>query len=341
MSKVSVIVPIYNSEKVLSRCIESILNQSYKNLEIILINDGSVDRSIEIMREYQKLDSRIKIIDNKNNGVSETRNIGIRNASGDYIQFVDSDDYIELNMIEETLKVMSRENADLVMTGLFLDIEGQNSVDAIIQTFEEKICIDKKEIAREVLKRLNGTYVNSPVNKLYKRCIIEENNINMDKNIDLGEDLIFNLEYLKFCNSVIFAKESYYHYCMKVEDNLTFKYRSEKLRLMEILYKKCDEYFKESNLDELEIRVLNSMFIKWMYSCFMDLNNKNCDLRFIEKIKYIKLNIKKYKYITDKTAKLGLAFKILKIAFISPTLVWIISKFIYLIKVKFRKIFYR
>lgn len=341
MSKVSIIVPIYNGENVLSRCIDSILNQSYKNLEIILINDGSKDKSIDILRKYEKLDDRIIVINNENKGVSETRNIGVMQATGDYIQFIDSDDYIELDMIEKTIKLMEKENADLVITGLFLDIEDGKKINSAIQTFEKETCRDKKIIAQNVISRLNGTYINSPVNKLYKKSIIVDNNIKMDKGIDLGEDLIFNLEYIKFCKCVVFSEEVYYHYCMQVQENLTFKYRSDKLDLMAILFEKCENYFIESGLDEVEIKDLNALFIKWMYSCFLDLNNKNCNLKFIEKHRYIKRNIEKYRYIIDNTKDLGIMLKVLKLTFISPTIVYIISKLIYIIKVNFRKLLYK
>ena len=91
---------------------------------------------------------------------------------------------------------------------------------------------------------MGGTYINSPINKLFKRNIIVENNIYMDKSIDLGEDLLFNLMYLKFCNKVIFDDKCYYHYWMKIENNLTFKYRENKLDLMYLIYNKSEEYFK-------------------------------------------------------------------------------------------------
>ena len=119
MPKISVIVPVYNTEKYIGRCIESILNQSYKELEVIVINDGSSDGSAEIIRKYAENDSRIIFIDNKNYGVSESRNIGIRNAKGEYIQFVDSDDFIDENMLKDTLKLLEEHNVDMVITGLY------------------------------------------------------------------------------------------------------------------------------------------------------------------------------------------------------------------------------
>ena len=180
MCKISVIVPVYNAEKYLSRCIDSILNQTYKDFELILINDGSKDKSIDILRKYENIDNRIKVIDNSNNGVSKTRNIGIRLAQGEYIQFIDSDDFIDENMFEYNINTVEQENADIVMTGFYLDIESKKGIDTVLQTFEKSISIGAKDIARNLINRLNGTYINSPVNKLYKKSIIVDNNILMN-----------------------------------------------------------------------------------------------------------------------------------------------------------------
>ena len=175
MPKISIIVPIYNAEKVLKRCVDSILNQSYKNFELILINDGSKDKSIDIINEYKEKDERIKVIDNKNKGVSETRNIGIKTSKGEYIQFIDADDFIDPYMIEETLKEIEKNKADSVITGLYLDIESENEIKSSKQTFEYKIEEGNSNIAVAVMDRLNGTYINSPVNKIYKKSIIIDN----------------------------------------------------------------------------------------------------------------------------------------------------------------------
>ena len=108
MEKVSVIIPIYNAEKFLSLCLESIINQTYKNLEIVLVNDGSLDNSIEICRQYAERDNRIKIIDDKNRGVSYARNKGIEKATGQYILFIDSDDIVKKNYIDILVKKINK-----------------------------------------------------------------------------------------------------------------------------------------------------------------------------------------------------------------------------------------
>ena len=117
MPQVSVIIPIYNSEKYLHECLDSVINQTYKDIEIILVDDGSTDKSSSICDEYAKKDERIKVFHTSNNGPSHARNIGIDNATGEYIVFQDSDDYIELNMIEDTVKEALKSDSDLVISG--------------------------------------------------------------------------------------------------------------------------------------------------------------------------------------------------------------------------------
>ena len=113
---ISIVVPIYNSEKWLEKCVKSLINQTYQDIEILLINDGSKDRSLEICNEYAKKDNRIVVIDKENEGVSATRNLGIKKAQGEFIQFVDSDDYADVQMCEKLLNAI--ENVDLVVCGL-------------------------------------------------------------------------------------------------------------------------------------------------------------------------------------------------------------------------------
>lgn len=115
MNKVSIIVPIYNAEKTIKRCIDSILNQSYKNFELLLINDGSKDQSLEIIKEYK--DKRIVVIDKKNEGVAKTRNLGIKKATGDYIMFIDNDDYIDSDYVDTYVNEIINSKSDLVIGG--------------------------------------------------------------------------------------------------------------------------------------------------------------------------------------------------------------------------------
>lgn len=123
-SLVSVIVPVYNAEKYLKKCMESILKQTYENIELILINDGSIDKSLDICNQFSKRDRRIRVIDKDNSGVSDTRNLGIMLAKGKYLCFVDSDDYIEENYIEKM--ILNTDESTLTMCGYFIETSMEN-----------------------------------------------------------------------------------------------------------------------------------------------------------------------------------------------------------------------
>lgn len=174
MKKVSIIIPVYNSEKYISKCLDSVINQTYKNIEILVINDGSKDNSINILSEYEKKDSRIIVIDKENEGVAKTRNMGIKKATGDYIMFIDNDDFIDSDYVETYLK-----NTDY---------------DIVIGSYK------RTDINGEILFKYNlnedsiwSKYiVLAPWAKLYKKDFLIKNNIEF-LNYGIGEDVYFNL----------------------------------------------------------------------------------------------------------------------------------------------------
>ena len=147
MKKISVIVPVYNTEEYIEKCINSITGQTYKNLEIIVVNDGSTDNSLNILKSLQSKDSRIRIINQENKGVSAARNTGLDNTTGEYIAFVDSDDYLEKNMYEKMLKYMGESGADLVSARAFIiersNKPGENDYNNYIDTFTSQAQILK------------------------------------------------------------------------------------------------------------------------------------------------------------------------------------------------------
>ena len=198
--EVSVIIPVYNSEKYILRCIKSILNQTFKNFELICIDDGSKDNSYRIIKELKKIDKRIKLIKQENSGPSKARNNGIKIANGKYIAFIDSDDYIEKDYIENMLDVAS--NSDIVITNYKEKIKDvERDIDIFKFLNEEKIETDSKIIYEVILG--GGGYV---WGKLFKKEILEKNNIMFDENIDMFEDLLFTLEV--FTNSKYISKSN-------------------------------------------------------------------------------------------------------------------------------------
>lgn len=212
---ISVIVPIYNTEKYLRKCFDSIINQTYKSLQIILVDDGSTDNSGVICDEYAAKDKRIQVIHKENAGVTAARNDGLDAASGDYIGFVDSDDWIELNMYEEMLENLMQTGADFVHTGVIREKDGLSKKECKFNTGVIDNPKNNLEIwkAYMYLKLEEGYSINSfLVTKLFKNEIIKRCCKNVPKDVVFGEDRIAIAECFLSCNRVSFLKKAYYHY---------------------------------------------------------------------------------------------------------------------------------
>lgn len=192
---ISIIIPVYNASSTIERCVESILNQSYKDFELILVNDGSKDNSYELMKRMIENDSRAVIINQKNQGVSSARNRGLDEAKGDYILFIDSDDYVNNDYVM-TLQENSID-VDWVFSGI-RDFAWNREDNLFI--YENKDYDLKDE--NSYLTFVNYGLFNAPFPKLYKHSIIEKKQIRFNRNISLAEDRQFNLEYLKYVNRV-------------------------------------------------------------------------------------------------------------------------------------------
>ncbi|WP_214760008.1 glycosyltransferase family A protein [Exiguobacterium sp. s146] len=208
---VSIIVPVYNSENFLFENISSILNQTYYNIEVLLINDGSSDRSLSICKELAQKDQRIFVINQENKGVSAARNKGLEIAQGHYILFVDSDDILEKNMIMGLLRGFEN-NIDLVICGYnvqHLSKEKKVKNEKII--FERKI-VSVEDISRNYWEYFRKGAINPLWNKLFKSSIIKNEGLKFPENIKMGEDGYFVVNYLKSCQNIMFTNDIYYNY---------------------------------------------------------------------------------------------------------------------------------
>lgn len=216
---ISVIVPIYNSEKYLPECIESILSQTHKNLELILVNDGSTDNSLNICNYYKSQDDRVVVVDKSNEGVSATRNRGIEIAVGDYIGFVDSDDYIEKNMYEVLISKLRNDKSQVcAMTSYAI-----NSFN-IDKRKGEKNLISGKDALKHLL------LLNFPTSLwafLYSRDVIKKHNLN--NKIHFFEDFEFNLRILSDIDKVSICNQMLYNY--RINENSTNRQSINKKRM--------------------------------------------------------------------------------------------------------------
>lgn len=251
MKKVSVIVPIYNAEKYLGYCINSILSQTYTNIELILVNDGSVDNSLQICNNYAAIDSRVKVIDIVNSGVSNARNVGIDNAEGEYLQFVDSDDVISTVMIETLVKSLELYNKDIVFCGMNLVTLKDNKPENIQYCTSEgigKTCVLNRDVFLQNMAYLlwKTAMLEGPCNRLYKMNIVKENQLKFPKNISLGEDFLFNLKYYEMCNGAIFLSQKLYYYLQVSDQALTKIYRPDLFDNEMMLIEKFEAFLRKN-----------------------------------------------------------------------------------------------
>lgn len=221
---VSIITPVYNAENFLPKCIASVLEQSYTKIELILINDGSTDKSKTICEQYTLADKRVKFLSQKNQGPAAARNTGVNLAQGDYIFFLDADDFIDKDSIKILINAAHQYQSDLVMGNFSKQENGGQTISQQVsfQTGESPFTSDLKALTRTDLNNYLRHFLKHPSNhlmsycwaRLYKTSIIKNNNIVANEKMRLFEDLIFNLEFLKHTQTTIFINRSIYNYVL-------------------------------------------------------------------------------------------------------------------------------
>lgn len=279
MVKLSIIVPIYNVERYLERCIISILNQTYVNFELILVNDGSTDNSKDICEKYLSIDNRIKLINKKNGGVSSARNTGIELAIGEYIAFVDPDDYINKYMYEVLITTLKKDKSDMVICGY--NKVDQNEIN--FQEINNHIDVNNVRTSKiskvEALDKLliEGEKFVFAWNKIYKRKLFNELRY---KNGKIYEDEFLAHRVLYRCNKVSVINEKLYFYIQRDGSIVNSKFTTKKFDKVYALKERID-FFKEKNLLELKEKAEKSFvdYFIWNYFvAYQRLENVNSDL---------------------------------------------------------------
>ncbi|MED3735328.1 glycosyltransferase family 2 protein [Virgibacillus pantothenticus] len=283
---VSFVIPVYNAEHSLKRCIKSILSQSYHSTEIILVNDGSTDKSTEICNSLAALYNNIHVIHQKNAGVSCARNIGIKKAKGAFLQFVDADDYIDSDMTKKLVEaVNSSPINDLVICGY------------------ESIATHKKKLYTPSIKGMytktsflhyfgdlyKQIIIPSPCNKLYRLDIINQHNIKFKKNISFGEDLLFNLHYLQYCKRIYILHDSLYKYVNANVHSLSRAYRKNYFKEQQFLLNKVQSFLEEmGGLTYKNKRDLGEIYASSVINAYTNLFHKENRMPRIEKVNEMK-----------------------------------------------------
>lgn len=283
---VTIIVPVYNTQTSLHQCISSILEQSYSNIELVLIDDGSKDGSGKICDQYMT-DSRVQIFHKENAGVSAARNDGIRLAKGEYISFVDSDDVIEKNMIEKLMERQVASHADLVI-GTYVKDTGSQSVKMEITEGGFENYKDSDRI-RELYQR---NLINSPWAKIYKKSLITEY---FDQTLSLGEDILFNLEYLKKVKYIEVLNYGGYRYNISATSGLHMSYRENSIEDFIRIWEETARYFQGYSDSKLVNAAKDRLLVNFygtLESCFINALDPNVRKKLLEKV-FDKSNVKK------------------------------------------------
>lgn len=267
---ISIIIPVYNSKKYLYKCLDSVIHQTYSKLEIICVDDESTDNSYDILKRYKKIDSRINVYKKKNEGVSFARNYALNYVTGDYILFVDSDDWIDERTCEIALKYAIESNYDVVMWSYVREManESRNK-----QIFETNIIYENQKEVREKLHRrmigVLGSELEKPENadalctvwgKLYRGDIIRNNNIRFYDIREIGtyEDGLFNLDYFAQANNAIYINQYLYHYRRTEVDSLTNAYNDRLKEQWKTLFDIMDNYIVNNQLNDNYREALNN-----------------------------------------------------------------------------------
>lgn len=266
MPLITVVVPIYNVEKYIDKSIESILHQTLNNIEIILVDDGSTDKSGIIADFFAKKDNRVRVIHKKNQGVSEARNVGISMAKGEYVSFIDPDDWIDCNMFQELYFRAVQNNCDVVSCCFLWENIKDNKKLKECHPFTPYEVLFRDSIKKEIHGRLltNGFFT-SVCDKIYKRSFLEKYKIKMDVNMEIMEDYLFNMDVFNFARSVKYLPIPFYHYRVTV-DSASRKYCKNLFEFNIRLYNKKKEYCKmwfqndKKYLDRISVDFLIDVF---------------------------------------------------------------------------------
>lgn len=289
--KVSIIVPVYNVEKYLLRCMLSLMNQTLKDIEIILVDDGSPDSSPKICDDFAIQDSRIKVIHKCNEGLGFARNSGLEIATGEFVAFVDSDDYVDLRMYEILYDKAKKNNSDTIFCG-FNTVDTNNKINPVSEVASLKIFNSQKDV-QDFLLDMIGTEPNYAIDRkyqmsvwhaIYSRTILEKNNVRFCSEKEfISEDIIFHIDYLQKTNKIVVIPEPMYYYCDNYNSaSLSTSFRKDRFERYVILYR---EICSRLPVNEVSTRA-KRLLIGYTRSLIFQLNNYN--LTFYEKVQIIK-----------------------------------------------------
>ncbi len=290
----TVIVPIYNAESKIRRCVNSICNQTYNNLEIILVDDGSTDNSVEICKMLESSDERIKLICQKNSGPGSARNAGLSISTGSLITFVDADDFIDITMYEKMVEEQSKYDSDIIICGAIEQYENKKRKKGFLP--EECHLYHKEQYIQLFEKYKVDILVGAVWNKIYKKELLHD--VWMAADTTYAEDLMFNIDLARKAESIYIIKECLYRYCRDGDNSLSRKPKDIKDYITKV--ERTCLYYKNIFKENVWERAVLDFYEYELFSVYIIIFTS--DLRSEEKINYF-LDIKKLKIFRELEKK--------------------------------------
>ena len=315
--KVSIILPVYNAEKTLERAINSVINQTYKNIELIVIENGEKKETEEICKKFQvDNEYNIKYVYNSVANVSKARNMGLQNATGKYIAFIDADDKYEKDFIEKLINCMEENDLQLIACGYKTS---NGKIERLIDKSESLKTTANLQGYLEKLKQ--GLLFNELWNKIYLNSIIKEKKVVFNEEFELGEDFLFNLDYYKWVSKAGYINEPLYIYT-EGQEGLKLKYRKNKFEIEYELTKYMENLYLEK---DYSMEYIYNQYARIYYNAILNIYQKNNPCNKNEKNEQLKefINSERYKNdlnylknkITDKKFKIAVKYFFLKGSF--------------------------
>lgn len=295
---ISIIVPVYNGEKYLNECLESIINNTYKNIEIIIVDDGSTDGSADICKKYMEIDSRIKYFYQKNGGIVSARNLGLKKSIGAYICFSDQDDIVSIDAYEQLYNGITKDDSDICI-GAFSYLKGKK-IEQNNPTFKKKYEVIS-DVDNYLVSLSNACFRNNYYltdynyswtiwNCIYKSKIIKKNNILFHKFVNYEDDFLFNFDFALNSKKISFINHNVYYWRQNFEsESHVKKYVTNFAEKNEMFNNYIVEYMKNKNI-QFDTELWNSKFYSKNLTCAI-INEANIKNKYQNKINIHKLNV--------------------------------------------------
>lgn len=278
MKLFSIIIPVYNCENYIKKCLNSIIEQQFKDYEVIIIDDGSTDNSGNICDDFSKNNKQIRVFHNKNKGVSYSRNFALKKVNGEYVLFIDSDDYVDDDYLLKINEILKKEKCDLINMGFYSEVQNN------YKTYYDKISIpylrlNKNDLKKKIVYLWDSHMLYNVWNKIYRYEIIKKNNI-LFPNYNFGEDMYFNKKYMECITNFCNIEECFYHYVRERKGSITRIYNKELFNIRKNEYYEFNKYFASLELDLEEYLEFSSRrFIERTVGCIENIFSSKLKLK--------------------------------------------------------------